>query len=109
MNVRTDKFTASLRDVWVLKDNLRISCELRGKLPGPSWHALVLESIAVDPEHQRQGECKRFIAALCADPRYDIVIVEGVQNRFLADYLAREGWSFDLKVMDFYRLREERT
>ena len=68
-------------------------------------HSIVVETIRVDLEHRRQGLCKAFLQALCADPRFDMVVVEGVQNPVLADALRRWGWEWDPGVMDFYKIR----
>lgn len=100
---KSDILYARLRECWVRKDNLRISCDFEcGFKDAPVWHAAVLESIEVYEPHRRQGHCKRFIEDLCKLD-FDLVIVEGVQNEQLARALQRWVWEFDSGVMDFYR------
>jgi hypothetical protein len=101
--VRTEELTAVLRECWVDKNNYLISCENESVLHAKTIHAIVLESVKVEPRHRRRGFCRRLIEALCLDSRYDLVIIEGVQNRHLADALLRWGWDHDPRVMDFYR------
>ncbi len=97
--------TARLRECWIDADNLRQSADV------PGWrertiHAFVVEYVEVDKTHRRQGRCRRFLAALCADESFEMVVVEAVQNAQLADFLMRDGWECDAEVMDFYQRRK---
>lgn len=103
MLFHSDILYARLRECWVLKDNLRQSTEHDGAFQRPTWHAVILEGIEVYEQHRRQGHCKRLIEDLCADSRFELVIVEGVQNENLSRALHRWGWEFDPHVMDFYK------
>ena len=94
--------TAKLRECWVLASNFRLSAEKPDLIVQPTIHAIVVESVRVDEQHRRQGHCKRLLEQLCEDRRFDLVIVEGVQNPILAEALTRWGWEFDAGVMDFY-------
>ena len=93
--------TAYVRECWVIASNRRLSAPAPC-LHGPMLHSLVVETVSVEEGHRRQGHCKRFLDALCADPRFELVIVEGVQNEHLAEALLRWGWDCDPGVMDFY-------
>jgi hypothetical protein len=90
-----------LRACWVRADNLRLSRD-DGPWPGPSLRAMVLESVEVAGPMRRQGVFTRFLRDVCAEPGYDLFVVEAVQNPHLADALMRWGWDFDPGVMDFY-------
>jgi hypothetical protein len=97
---------ATIRECWVLASNRRLSSE------SPRWrkrerriHAIAVETVEVEESRRRQGHLRRFLDRLCADDRFDMVVVEQVQNPILAEALQRWGWDFDLKVMDFYRER----
>jgi len=100
--IKTDFLTATLRECWVLRDNLRASCEVADWTEQATWHAIVLESVQVPEQHRRQGHCRRLIESLTHDDRFELVIVEGVGNLLLAGALMRWGWQFDPTVMDFY-------
>jgi hypothetical protein len=102
-----DAIRYRLRECWVNPDNLRLSCPIGG-VEDFTVHALVLESVEVVEEDRRQGHCRRLIERLCAEPGYDLVIVEAVQNPVLAEALLRWGWECDPGVMDFYRWKESR-
>ncbi len=97
--------SATLRECWIDASNLRRSAERQDWTANPTIHAVVIETVRVEQAHQRQGHFKRFLAAVCADPRFDMVVVEGVQNPVLAEALLRWGWECDPGVMDFYRRR----
>lgn len=99
-----DHLTASMRECWVLASNKRLSAEVRNWTSEPALHALVIESITVDEDHRRQGLCRDFIAQVVADQRFELVVVEGVQNPHLAAALERWGWELDDEVMDFYKI-----
>jgi hypothetical protein len=101
MEIRNGPLVAHIRECWVDAANRRLSCE-RPWTDRPGIFALVVESVAVEEPQRRQGHCKRFLAVLCADPQFELVIVEAVQNKHLAEYLQREGWDCDPAVMDFY-------
>jgi hypothetical protein len=94
---------ANVRECWVLAENFRVSAPYPGWTTEPTLHAVVIETVEVDETHRRQGVCRAFIEAVCQDERFELVIVEGVQNRHLADALIRWGWDCDPGVMDFYR------
>jgi hypothetical protein len=96
---------ANLRECWILSGNRRISQETpwSGK---SQIHAIVVETVKVDKEHRRQGHLKRFLEVLCSDARYEMVVVEDVQNPILAEALLRWGWEVDTRVMDFYRMKK---
>ncbi len=93
---------ATMRECWVQADNLRISYQTP---TAGTIHSVVVESVQVDAAHRKQGNFSTFINRLLADPRYEMVVVEGVGNPFLAQALCRWGWDFDAGVMDFYRRR----
>lgn len=97
-----DHVRAILRECWVLASNRRLSATDPTWTEEPTIHAIVLESIAVDEGHRQQGLCRAFLNALCADPRFDMVIVEAVQNPVLAMALLRWGWDCDPEVSDYY-------
>jgi hypothetical protein len=101
--VKRDDIYAELRECWILASDKRQSCRFPGKFGAPDIHSIVVESVRVPPEKQRQGVFKRFIEDLCRDPRFEMVVVEGVGNATLADALMRWGWEYDLGVMDFYK------
>jgi hypothetical protein len=95
----TNVFHAALYEVWVHDPpgQLRFFEPGNGRVP-----ALVLESIKVDPQYQRQGRCRSFIQSLLRMPGYDLVIVEGAGNNHLADALRRWGWNEVPDVKDFW-------
>jgi len=101
------QLTVRLRECWVLASDLRKSAWTEGWTPEPTLHALVLEHVKVDETLRRRGICKRFIAWLAGDPRYELVIIEGVQNEHLAEALTRWGWPCDRGVMDFYLAKSD--
>ncbi len=105
--VRAGPLTARVRECWIDRANLRLSADHPTWTERPTWSALAIESIAVEEAHRRQGHCRRFLAEVCADPRFEMVVVEGVGNEVLAAALLRWGWRFDPGVMDFYRLTTE--
>lgn len=73
-------------------------------------HALVLEGIVVAENFRRQGWCRAFIKGMrdaVENKRYDLAIVEGVQNQILADALTRWSWQCDPQIMDFYWHKKE--
>jgi hypothetical protein len=107
-HIKTNFLDAFIRECWVRKDNLRVSCIHQGGFNGdPTWHAIVLESITVGENHRREGHCRRFIETLATDARFDLAIIEGVRNPHLADALIRWGWDCDVGVMDFFRRTED--
>ncbi len=93
---------ASIRECWVDAANLRLSSAEPNWTDRPTIHAIVVESVAVSESHRRQGHFGRFLAKLCRDERFQMVVVECVQNPILASYLLRLGWECDPGVMDFY-------
>ena len=105
--IRTVVMTAFVRHCWVLASDFRKSCVRYGWTTEPTVRAVVLENINVSEEHRRQGHCRRLIEELCGDDRFDMVVVEAVQNPVLADFLARLGWDRDPCVSDFYFYRRE--
>lgn len=109
--VHAGPLTALVRECWVLKSNRRVSAEIPNWTNQPLVHSIVVESVNVEEAHRRQGHLKRFLDEVCADPRFDMVIVEGVQNPILAEALLRWGWDCNVEVMDFYHYRnkEDRT
>lgn len=102
--VHDGPLTAVLRECWIDPFNLRISCEREGTIIN-GIHSVIIESVKVEEAHRNQGHFKRFLAVVCADPRFDMVVVEGVQNPILAEALARWGWECNVGVSDFYRRR----
>ena len=104
--VTNGPLTARIRECWVDAANRRLSADFPGWTERRTIHTLVIESVCVEESHRRQGHFRRFLALLCADPRFGMVIVEGVQNPVLAEYLLRDGWDCDPGVMDFYRSRD---
>lgn len=109
-HVRVDEFhlSATLRECWVLADNLRISFPTPMASDKPTIHSIVVEAVEVDAAYRNRGNFSAFIKRLRADQRYDMVIVEGVGNPLLVQALQRWGWPFDEGVMDFYWRRENR-
>lgn len=97
--------TAWLRECWVDAANPRLSGDWPDWTTRPTFHALVVESVQVEPSQRRQGHLRRFLEELCADQRFARVVVEGVQNPILAEALLRWGWQVDPAVMDFYKER----
>ena len=96
-----------MRECRVRADDLRLSTQTPHWSNFPLLTAIVVESIAVPEQSRREGHCKQFIAILCDHPKYDLVVVEGVQNPILRDALIRWGWWHDPVVMDFYWPRTE--
>lgn len=108
-NIHGGPLTASMRECWVLTTNRRLSAETPGWTSEPTLHALVIESVRVEEAQRCQGQEARPVALACADERFDLVIVEGVQNPILAESLLRHGWECDPVVSDYYRLKQART
>ncbi len=98
--------TAYVRECWVLASNRRQSAEWPDWTTEPTLHTLVIETVEVEEEFRRQGEFRAFVEMLLADPRFDMVAVEGVGNPALAAALRRWGWECDEGVMDFYKVRQ---
>ena len=96
---------ATLRECWVLAQDRRRSAQRPGWTDEATIHTIVVEVVKVEEGYRRQGECRGFLNLLCADERFEMVIVEGVQNPHLAEALMRWGWDFDPAVMDFYWTR----
>ncbi len=105
--VRAGPLTARVRECWIDRANLRLSADHPTWTDQPTIHALVIQSIAVEEAHRQQGHCRRFLAEVCADPRFEMVVMEGVGNEVLAAALLRWDWTCDPGVMDFYRLTTE--
>jgi hypothetical protein len=103
--VNSGLLTAVLREAWIDAENRRLSYDQPNHCDRPTIHSIVVEYVYVSPWHRRQGHCKRFLMELCADARFDMVVVEAVQNPILAEWLLREGWDCDPKVSDFYHTR----
>lgn len=101
--------TVFVRECWVDATCLRLAGNDPTWTKRPTIHTLAIETIEVEEDQRRQGHCRRFIEQALADPRFDMVIVEGVGNRDLADALLRWGWEFDKGVMDFYKRRDGRA
>lgn len=98
------ELTAHLRECFVRRDDLRRSTTNPGLWPADvTLKALVVEVIAVRPEHARKGHCRRFLMELTTLPGRDLVVVEGVANPILRDALVRWGWHHDPHVQDYYR------
>lgn len=102
--ITSGPLTATLRECFVLASNRRQSAEIPGWATEPTIHAIVVESVAVEESHRRQGHLRRFLDLLCSDGRFEMVVVEAVQNPILAEALLRWGWDCDPGVMDFYRI-----
>ena len=100
--VHNGAITARIRECWVWAENRRVSFSASGLTLKPTIHSLVIEYIGVDESERRQGIARRFIEQACNDARFEMVIVEGVQNPILAEALIRWGWDYDPGVMDFY-------
>lgn len=94
-----------LRECWILASDRRMSAQTPGWTTQPTIHAIVVEWVWVHEKHRQQGHLKRFLAELCADARFDMVVVEMVQNPILAAALTRWGWESDLGVKDFFKRR----
>jgi len=105
--VAVGHLTATLRECWVDAGNLRLSGTDPGWTSRPTVHAVVVEIVAVEEAHRRRGECRAFLNQLCSDGRFDMVVVEAVQNPVLAEALLRWGWDCDPGVMDFYWKRSD--
>lgn len=95
----------SLRECWVKAGDLTVSCAREGWTTDPTLRAIVIESISVDENIRNRGHFARFLDWLCRDARYDLVIVEGVQNVLLREYLSRRGMPHDRLTKDFYFAR----
>jgi hypothetical protein len=104
--VRCGPLTARIRECWVDAQNRRLSGTDPAWTTRPTIHSIVIETVNVEPSQRQQGHFRRFLAMVCADPRFDMVVVEGVGNPHLAEFLLHEGWECDVGVMDFYRKRE---
>lgn len=102
MRYHSGHLTAILRECWVLRDNPRISAEFPHWTDKPTWRAIAVYAVEVEEAFRRGGECRAFLNQLVADGRYELVIVECVQNPILAEALLRWGWDCDPEVMDFY-------
>jgi hypothetical protein len=100
--------SAHIRECWLDASNLRLSGERPEWTARPTIHALVIEAVRVDETERRQGHLKRILAMLCADSRFDMIVVEAVQNPILAEALLRWDWGCDPGVMDFYKRTERR-
>jgi GNAT superfamily N-acetyltransferase len=98
--------TAILRECWILASSLKYSAGYPHWTAEPIIHAIVVESVMVEEPYRRQGHLRRFLEQLCADTRFELVVIEAVQNPLLAEALMRWGWDCDPQVMDFYRPRE---
>ena len=105
-DIKTDVLTAIVRHCWVRKDRPSLSCETEGAWQEPTWRAIVIEFIFVNPKHWRQGHCRRFIEMVRDDNHFELAIVEAVQNPHLYDALLRWGWELDYKLNDFYWLKK---
>ena len=103
--VHDGPLTAYIRECWVDAADLCLSAETPDWTDRPTIHTIVIESVRVEEAYQNQGHFRRFLASVCADERFDMVIVEAVQNKVLAEALLRWGWDCDPGVMDFYRRR----
>lgn len=97
----------SLRECWILASNLRLSAQSPDWTIEPTIHAIVIETVRVPESERRQGKFKAFVKSLCDDTRFEMVVVEGVQNPILANALTRWGWQCDWATMDFYWRRAE--
>ncbi len=98
------ELTVTLRECFVRWDDLRQSTVRPSLWPaGAALKALVVETLAVRPEHARKGHCRRFLMELTTLPGRDLVVVEGVVNPILRDALVRWGWHHDPHVQDYYR------
>jgi hypothetical protein len=104
--VTVGPLTATLRECWIDAGNKRLSAEWPEWTDRPTIHAIVIESVHVEPSERKQGHFRRFLAAVCDLPRFDMVVVEGVQNPDLVAYLHRLGWEYDPEVSDFYSPRK---
>ncbi len=107
--VQWGPLTALLRECWVDAANYRLSGTSPDWTDGvdrPTIHTIVIETVSVDESHRRQGHFKRFLSEVWEDKRFEMVIVEGVQNPVLADYLMRNGWNCDPGVMDFHKKKQ---
>ncbi len=101
--------TTRFHEAWVPADDLRRYCPVvpPGDPPAawaghPLLKALLVESVYVAPDFRRRGHLTRFLAWAAADPRYDLVIVQGVANKHLRAALKRWGWAHDPGVQDYY-------
>ena len=100
--ITSGPLTATLRECWIDATNRRLSGSSPDWTERPTIHAVAIETVQVEKSERRQGHFRRFLADVCAYPRFEMVVVECVQNPILADYLMRQGWEFDGMVMDFY-------
>lgn len=104
--VHAGPLTAVVREAWIDAENKRSSGDWATWTDRPTIHSIVIESVKVAEDHRREGHFKRFLAVICADERFAMVVVEGVQNPILAEALLRWGWDCDTGVMDFYKRRD---
>jgi Acetyltransferase (GNAT) family len=101
--------SARISEAWVRKDNKRLSGFSPDWTDKPTYHALIIESIIVDPPHRDEGICRAFLRWVIDhmdDFDCELVICEGVGNEVLAAALERWGWDFDPAVSDFYWFKE---
>jgi len=89
--------------VTVAVENKRLSGDSPTWTIRPTIHSLVIESARVEESHRRQGHFHRFLDVVCADPGFDMVVVEAVQNPILAEAFLRWDWECDSGIMDFYK------
>ena len=97
--------TATVRDCWIDASNRRLSADRPNWNNRPAIYSIVIETVIVEEAHRRQGHFSRFLATVLADTRFDMVVVEGVGNKILAEWLMRHEWDCDPEVMDFYFVR----
>ncbi len=100
--------TARIRECWIAADNLRVSGDYPEWTDRPTIYSIVVEYVEVEKPHRGHGECRAFLEQFKEDKRFDMVVVEGVQNPILADALLRWGWEVDRGVMDFYWRKENK-
>src|ERR1044071_2225522 len=93
---------ALIRECWIDAGNLRLCGPTPDWTARPTIHAIVIESVHVEEPHRRQGHFRRFLDAICSDPRFDMVVVEAVQNTHLAAALLSWGWDCEPAIMDFH-------
>lgn len=101
--VRHGLVTARIRECWILVEDRRKSCTDPGVFGDrPVVRAVAVEWLRVPVAERRRGHARQFIEHLCRDPRFDLVVIEMVQNPHLRAALARWGWACDESVQDYF-------
>lgn len=102
--IKLGPLKALLRECWILASNKCYSSCNPDWINEPTIHSIVVESVRVEEPFRKQGLFKRLITELCEDTKYEMAVVEQVQNPILIEALIRWGWECDKQLSDFYRI-----